>query len=330
MIIRGFNGLNVLNSALHQMYDRPRTRSTAAATRNVWGIRLAAATQSVCGWSASTTPIDRRTPQRGRAKLHGRVARKPAWRGRAALFGAGRRPMQEHSLVPMHGPGDAESETCGTGPDRPESGSAAGSWPIPALQRQLRGCKPSVDNKRERRRRPASKLRWVGRLPVASPPSVCPQPRPHPKEGQVARRRRSRGGHQRAEEAAGIRGPGARIRARGPHPKARRGEARPGGRSGGSGPSGFRPDLYIFVQISVQLYTDICTKMYIYLPKYAQISVQICTDTYYIALDPLARGAHHRFQGWQGRGVARVARRQNVATPPGGSRVAKNMTGSLF
>ena len=34
-------------------------------------------------------------------------------------------------------------------------------------------------------------------------------------------------------------------------------------------------------------------------------------------------------QGWQGRGVARVAGRQNVATPAG-SRVAKEMTGSLF
>ena len=200
-----------------------------------------------------------------------RVARKPAWRGRAALFGAGRRPMQEHSLVPMHGPGDAESETCGTGPDRPESGSAAGSWPIPALQRQLQGCKPSVDNKRERRRRPASKLRWVGRLPVASPPSVCPQPRPHPKEGQVARRRRSRGGHQRAEEAAGIRGPGARIRARGPHPKARRGEARPGGRSGGSGPSGFSARF-------VHLCTDICATIHRYLYKDVHISAEICTD----------------------------------------------------
>ena len=36
-----------------------------------------------------------------------------------------------------------------------------------------------------------------------------------------------------------------------------------------------------------------------------------------------------RRQGWQGRGVARVAGRQNVATPAG-SRVAKKMTGSLF
>ena len=34
-------------------------------------------------------------------------------------------------------------------------------------------------------------------------------------------------------------------------------------------------------------------------------------------------------QGWQGCGVARVAGRQNVATP-GGSRVAKKRTGSLF
>ena len=37
----------------------------------------------------------------------------------------------------------------------------------------------------------------------------------------------------------------------------------------------------------------------------------------------------HHCQGWQGRGVARVAGRQNVATPAG-SRVAKKMTGSLF
>ena len=34
-------------------------------------------------------------------------------------------------------------------------------------------------------------------------------------------------------------------------------------------------------------------------------------------------------QGWQGRGVPRVAGRQNVATPAG-SRVAKKMTGWLF
>ena len=62
--------------------------------------------------------------------------------------------------------------------------------------------------------------------------------------------------------------------------------------------------------------------MHRYLYKYVQIrTMWLC---------PLARGALHRFQGWQGRGVARVARRQNVATPPGGSRVAKNMTGSLF
>ena len=37
----------------------------------------------------------------------------------------------------------------------------------------------------------------------------------------------------------------------------------------------------------------------------------------------------HAGQGWQGRGVARGAGRQNVATPAG-SRVAKKMTGSLF
>ena len=38
---------------------------------------------------------------------------------------------------------------------------------------------------------------------------------------------------------------------------------------------------------------------------------------------------HSDGQGWQGRGVARVAGRQNVATPAG-SRVAKKMTRSLF
>ena len=43
----------------------------------------------------------------------------------------------------------------------------------------------------------------------------------------------------------------------------------------------------------------------------------------------MARRRYPGRQGWQGRGVARVAGRQKVATPAG-SRVAKKMTGSLL